>query len=208
MARCSLCSEQPARRFCPAKESRICPSCCGSRREVDIDCPSSCYFLIAGRAYEGDTREPDPDLVSVVQRLDRNFIHRRSAILNAVCLEVMEERKFAPWLVDTDVIETLKSLAATMNTLESGIYYETVPESSIQASLFRRLKTLLDGVLQPQGPMELLKVSEVVEVLNFLTVTATVNANSRPRSRQYLDLLNSMAEKAAPERRTGSLIIP
>jgi hypothetical protein len=121
---------------------------------------------------------------------------------------VIEEWKSAPWLVDTDVIEAFKSLTATMNTLASGIYYETLPESSVQASLCRHLKTLFEELMQPQNSGESLKVSDVIEILKFLTVSATVHANSRPRSRQYLDLLNTMAVQAAPERRTGSLIIP
>jgi len=163
---------------------------------------------MAGRAYEDDKRNPDPELAAAVQALDQGFVYRRTPVLNAVCLAVIEERKSAPWLVDTDVIEAFKSLTATMKTLASGIYYETLPESSIQASLCRRLRILFDELMQPQNSADLLKVSDVIEVLNFLTVSATVNANSRPRSRQYLDLLNTMAVQAAPERRTGSLIIP
>jgi hypothetical protein len=163
---------------------------------------------LAGRAYEDDKRDPDPELAAVVRGLDQGFIHRRSPVLNAVCLELIEERKSAPWLVDTDVIEAFKSLTATMKTLASGIYYETLPESAIQASLCRRLRILFDELMQPQNSADSLKVSDVIEILHFLTVSATVNANSRPRSRQYLDLLNSLAEQAEPERRTGSLILP
>jgi len=208
MARCSLCSEHPAKRFCPAKETRICASCCGSKREVEIDCPSSCYYLVAGRAYEGDQRVPDPELVLHVQRLGERFVDRRSHILSAVCSAIVEERISSPWLVDTDVIEAFKSLNTTMKTLASGIYYETLPESSVQASLFRRLKTLFDEFMQPQMSENMLKASDVVDVLNFLTVSATLNANSRPRSRQYLDFLNSMAPPKSAERQTGNLIIP
>ena len=208
MARCSLCSEHPAKRYCPAKEVRICASCCGSKREVEIDCPSSCYYLIAGRAYEGDQRIPDPDLVLLVQRLGERFVDRQSHILSAVCSEIVEERKSSSWLTDTDVIETFKSLIATMKTLASGIYYETLPESSVQASLFRRLKRLFDEFMQPQMSEKMLKPTDVIDVLSFLSVSATLNANSRPRSRQYLDFLNSMAPQNSPERQTGNLIIP
>src|SRR5215813_14698959 len=90
MARCPLCSERPAKRFCSAKNSKICPVCCGSRREVDIDCPSSCYFLQAGRAYENDQRVPDPELAAAVQHLDKGFIYRHSLILNGVCHTIHE----------------------------------------------------------------------------------------------------------------------
>jgi hypothetical protein len=165
---------------------------------------------MAGRAYEGDKRTPDPQLVSTVQAFDRNFLYRHTPVLNMVSLAIHEERVTAPWLLDTDVIEVLKDLVKTMKTLSSGIYYESLPEIAVQISLFHRLKQLLDGFMQPQpqGLEESLKISDVIDLLNFLTLTATVNSNSRPRSRQYLDLLNSMAEQAAPEKRAGNLIVP
>jgi hypothetical protein len=97
-----------------------------------------------------------------------------------------------------------------MKTLSSGIYYESLPESVVRVSLFHRLKRLFDGFMQPQ-PHSLeqsLKISDAIDVLTFLTYVATVNSNSRPRSRQYLDLLNDMAEQTAPEKRAGNLIAP
>jgi len=210
MARCPLCSERPAKRFCPAKETRICSICCGSRREVDIDCPGSCYHLRAGRVYESDRRNPDPQLESAVQKFDKTFTHRHTPVLNAVSLAICEERAASHWLLDTDVIEVLKDLTRTMTTLSSGIYYESLPESIVQVSLFHRLKQLFDGFMQPQTRTleQSLKVSDAIDVLTFLTYVATVNSNSRPRSRQYLDLLNNMAEQAAQEKRAGNLIVP
>ena len=207
MARCPLCSERPAKRFCPAKETRICSKCCGSRREVDIDCPGSCHHLMAGRVYESDRRTPDPQLESAVQKFDKTFTYRHTPVLNAVCLAICEERAETPWLLDTDVIEVLKDLTRTMKTLSSGIYYESLPASGVQVSLFHRLKRLFDGFMQPQ-PQSLeqsLKLSDVIDVLTFLTYVATVNSNSRPRSRQYLDLLTDMAKQTVL---AGNLIAP
>jgi hypothetical protein len=210
MARCPLCSERPAKRFCPAKETHICSVCCGSRREVDIDCPSSCHHLQASRFYEGDGRVPDPQLASAVQKFDKTFTYRHNPVLNAICFAICEERTATPWLLDTDVIEVFKDLAKTMKTLSSGIYYESLPESIVGVALFHRLKRLFDDFMQPQPQMleESLKVSDAIDVLTFLTYFATVNSNKRPRSRQYLDLLSNMADQAAQEKRAGNLILP
>jgi len=60
----------------------------------------------------------------------------------------------------------------------------------------------------PANLEQSLKVSDAVDVLNFLTFAATVNSNSRPRSRQYLDLLNTMLEQAEPVKQAPSLIVP
>jgi hypothetical protein len=165
---------------------------------------------MAGRVYESDRRIPDPQLESVVQKFDKSFTYRHTPILNAVCLAICEERMATPWLLDTDVIEVLKNLSKTMTTLSAGIYYESLPESAVQVSLFHRLKQLFNGFMQPQ-PQSLepsLKVSDTIDVLTFLAYFATVNSNSRPRSRQYLDLLHAMAEQTAQENRAGNIIVP
>jgi hypothetical protein len=165
---------------------------------------------MAGRAYESDRRTPDPQLESAVQKFDKAFTYRHTPVLNAVCLAICDERAAAPWLFDTDVIEVLKDLTRTMKTLSSGIYYESLPESVVRVSLFHRLKRLFDGFIQPQPQIleQSLKISDAIDILTFLTYVATVNSNSRPRSRQYLDLLNNMAEQTAQEKRAGNLIAP
>jgi len=164
---------------------------------------------MAGRVYESDRRTPDPQLEAAVQRFDKSFIYRHTSILNAVCLAICEARAVSPWLVDTDVIEVFRSLEKTMKTLASGIYYESLPDGAVRVSLFQRLKQVLDGFTQPQPQTieQSLKVSDAVDVLTFLTYVATVNSNSRPRSRQYLDLLNTMAAQGAPERPAGNIIV-
>jgi hypothetical protein len=165
---------------------------------------------MAGRIYESDRRVPDPQLETAAQKFDKSFIYRHTPLLNTVCLAIYEERTVSPWLVDTDVIEVFKDLAKTMKTLSSGIYYESLPEGVAQVSLFHRLKQLFDGFMvpQPQNLDQSLTVSAAIDVLTFLTYVATVNSNSRPRSRQYLDLLNNMADQTAPEKRAGNLIVP
>jgi hypothetical protein len=165
---------------------------------------------MASRVYESDGRIPDLQLESAVQRFDKTFTYRHTPVLNAVCFAICEERTATPWLLDTDVIEVFKDLVKTMKTLSSGIYYESLPESVVRAALFHRLKKLFDEFMQAQPQMleHSLKVSDAIDVLTFLTYFATVNSNSRPRSRQYLDLLSNMAEQAAQEKRAGNLIVP
>ncbi len=44
---CPICEKRKAARFCPAKGEKICAVCCGTEREVTIDCPSDCAYLLA-----------------------------------------------------------------------------------------------------------------------------------------------------------------
>ena len=207
MARCPLCSERSGKRYCPAKESQICAICCGSKREIEIDCPSSCVHLQAGRSYEAEKRVPDPQLAAEVEKYDDAFVYRFSPILDAISKSVAEERVNSPWLVDNDVIEVYQSLNTTVKTLSSGIYYESLPDGPVRLSLFRRLKSLLDHMMQPVADLPSLNAFEAVDVMNFLTLAAQMNSSMRPRSRRYLDWLSSMARASSPEQSSG-LIIP
>ena len=210
MARCPLCSERSGKRYCPAKGSQICAVCCGTKREVEIDCPASCPHLIAGRSYEAEKRVPDPELARRVEKYSNDFVYKYSPILDAISRSVVEERVQSPWLVDNDVIEVYKSLASTMKTLSSGIYYESLPEGSVRISLFKRLKTQLDELMQPSpsAARRALKVSEAVDVLDFLSFAAQANSSVRPKSRRYLDWLTSMSGLTPSTEQSSGLILP
>jgi hypothetical protein len=210
MARCPLCSERPGKRYCPAKADQICAVCCGTKREVEIDCPSSCPHLIAGRSYEAEKRIPDPELAQKVEKYSNDFVYRYAPILDEISRSVVEERLQSPWLVDNDVVEVYKSLSATMKTLSSGIYYETLPDGPVRISLFRRLKAKLDELMQPSADADkrILKVTEAVDVLDFLTVAVQANSSVRPKSRRYLDWLAQMSGLSPASEQTSGLILP
>src|SRR5271167_3804570 len=46
---CAICEIRKEKRFCPAIHGRICPQCCGEQREVTLDCPSDCPYLLQAR---------------------------------------------------------------------------------------------------------------------------------------------------------------
>jgi hypothetical protein len=209
MARCPLCSGRPGKRYCPAKEVQICAVCCGTKREIEIECPGSCPHLQAGRSYESEKRLPEAQVTARLQQFDNAFIERTSWVLDAISRSVLEERLSSAWLVDTDVIEAYNSLAATMKTLSSGIYYESLPEGPVRLALFRRVKAVLDELLQPDPARArpTLKVSDAVETLEFLALAAEMNSSGRPRSRQYLDWLVTMFASRQAAQPSG-LILP
>ena len=178
-----------------------------------MDCPGTCPHLQAGRAYEAEKRTLDPDLLARVQPLGDDFILKFSPIMDALSIGVVEEYQTSQWLVDNDVIEVYKALGSTLKTLDSGIHYESLPEGSVRVSLYRRLKESVDQFMRPQGDgSRILRVSEAVQVMDFLVFAATVNSNPRPKSRQYLDWITGMAAtRVVPEQqtnRTSRLIVP
>jgi hypothetical protein len=209
MATCPLCSTRPSKRYCPAKNLQICAVCCGTKREIEIDCPSSCVYLKASRSYEAEKPIIDPELVAKIRKYDDTFISRFHHVLMVINGTVVEERMNSSWLVDNDVIEVYKALASTMRTLSSGIYYESLPEGTVRLSLFRRLKDTVDALMKPDPASDrpVLKASEAVDILDFVTFAAQMNSSVRPRSRRYLDWLADTFGYPQPQQSSG-LIIP
>jgi hypothetical protein len=184
--------------------------CCGTKREVEIDCPSHCFYLKAARSYEAEKRLPDPELAAKIRRYSHDFFNRYSPVLEIISRSVVEERIQSSWLVDNDVIEVYKALSATMKTLSSGIHYESLPEGPVRISLYRRLHALLEELMQPQAEVHrnALKVSEAVNVLDFLTYAAQANSSIRPKSRRYLDWITGATAGSSPPEQSSGLIVP
>ena len=116
-------------------------------------------------------------------------MERYYLVLDAVTQAVIDEHLASKELVDSDVIEVFNALKATMKTLSSGIYYESLPEGLPRLSLFRRLKSVLDELMQPDpsATRMMLKATEAVDVLDFMSIAAQANSSVRPKSRRYLD---------------------
>ncbi len=57
MAKCGSCAARKGKRNCPALGAVICPECCGSKRQRQIDCPSDCFFLGKSREYFTDRQQ-------------------------------------------------------------------------------------------------------------------------------------------------------
>ena len=207
---CPLCSHRQGKRYCPAVAEQICTVCCGTKREIEIDCPSSCSYLKASRTYESEKPIPDPQVGAKVHNYDERFVQRHQPILDALTNSVLEERMASPWLVDNDVIEVFRSLSVTMKTLSSGIYYESLPQTPVRLSLFRRLKSVLDEFMKPDpgAARNALKVTEAIEVLDFLTLVAQASSSVRPKSRRYLDWLGERFGVLPPAVQSSGIILP
>ena len=64
---CPLCNRRRARRSCPALGKQICAVCCGTKRQVEITCPSDCSYL------QSSTVHP-PAVIQRRQERDLRFL--------------------------------------------------------------------------------------------------------------------------------------
>src|ERR1700740_751737 len=55
---CPICEKRRAERYCPAKGEKICAIDCGTDREVTIDCPIDCSYLVTAHRWEQSHPKP------------------------------------------------------------------------------------------------------------------------------------------------------
>ncbi len=199
---CPLCDKRPAKRWCPAKGERICALCCGAEREVTIECPADCVYLLAARRYEAEHRKPLPpeEVPYPDVEFSPHVIHELRPVVSGLGLQILNVARENPPMVDADVIAGLSRLAETYRTLAAGLYYEKPPEASHAREVYTKLAEFVAEVKQQQAGgagFATLKDSSVFHLLVFLLRVAKHNTNGRPRSRAFLDFLRAQYPKDA-----------
>lgn len=197
---CPICNKRKAKRFCPARGDSICTICCGTEREVTIDCPADCPHLVASRKFDGGRHQVDRTKVPFSDvRISHEFAQLRAPLVMALLTSIWRYSREHRQLVDTDAIASLQALAESYRTLSSGLYYEKPPDYLYQRELYQELKAALEEFqrveTQRQG-LVTIRNSDIRDVLIYLTQLGALRANGRPKGRAFLDLVRM---HAAPE---------
>ena len=80
---CAICDIRKEKRFCPAVHGRICALCCGTEREVTLDCPSDCVYLQQARRHEGPHTLEDLDQAALFPKIEvrDQVLYERESLL-------------------------------------------------------------------------------------------------------------------------------
>ena len=208
---CPICEKRKAVRFCPAKGEKICTVCCGTEREVSIDCPADCTYLIAAHRYEDEHQRSLPaDTPLLDVKMPQDLMHTHKQLMTAIAFSVAKLCAARPAATDVDVLASLQALAETYKTLDSGILYEKPPDGPLPRELYTALAAYLAEVktrLAGQATSALLADRDIFHLLVFLYHMGLVRTNGRPRSRRYLEFLRSQFPQAPELKREESRII-
>ena len=208
---CPICEKRKAERFCPAKGEKICAVCCGTEREVTIDCPADCSYLVAAHRYENEHQRTLPaDTPLLDEKIPQDTVYTHQQLMAALAFSIAKFCAVQPAATDADVISALEALAQTYKTLSSGIIYEKPPEAPLPRELYAALITLLSEVKKQQAEQAnsaSLKDSEVFYLLVFLYRMGLLRTNGRPRSRRFIEFLRGQFPKAPELKREESRII-
>jgi hypothetical protein len=167
MPLCPVCSRKKARRFCPARREDICATCCGTKRLVEINCPSDCPYLQSAERHPAAAvkRQQEHDFSALAATID----HLSEGQLQLFLLVQSLIARFTPTgfapLVDADVADAAASLAATYETASRGVLYEHQATSTVAESLRRELRTLLAEVGKDGGSRFEREAAEVLRAI-------------------------------------------
>ncbi len=190
---CTLCETRKEKRFCPALHARICAACCGTHRELTLDCPSNCTYLKQAREYDRCRPElfEDERWFAHVQ-VDEDLLDAHSFLLEDLVESLAQSAWANSTLRDRDVIEALTALGRSFETrANSGLHYEPTRPSLAQQALIQQLREVI-GDYDQEG-RELgdthLPDSDALKALVFVLRLALDRSSGRPLSRGFLDFL-------------------
>jgi len=209
---CRICERRKPSRYCPARGEAICTICCGTEREVTLDCPHDCIYLVRAREQEEEHRAPVPpaELPFPGVELPTGVLDLNRMLLATIGTAILGFTTEAPRLSDPDVAAALGALAETYRTLTSGLYYEKPPEGGPARELYARLREAVEQLKKDQlarAALPVTKESDVLYITVFLARVLRVRSNGRPRCRAFLDFLRSQFPQAAPAEKEASRII-
>jgi len=206
---CTLCETRREKRFCPALHARICAACCGTHRELVLDCPSDCSYLKQAREYGRFRPEllEDERWFAQVQ-VEEDFLDAHPLLLEDLVENIRQSALANTSLRDRDVIEALAALVRSFETrVKSGLHYEPTGPSLAQQALMQQLRDVIADYDQENqevgGPQ--LHDNDTLKALVFVLRLALDRSSGRPLSRGFLDFLRTEFMKG--ENNTQSRIV-
>jgi hypothetical protein len=192
--------------------------CCGTKRLVEIRCPSDCTYLRASHTHPPavERRQRERDLVFLWPRLEPLPATSQQLVI-ALQEAILTYRPSAlPALEDRDVSEAAGSLAATLETAARGLIYEHAPASLPAQRLMAALKEQLRAATKEMGGSETER--HAAQALRAIASAATEARTALDGGeRAYLDLIERVGRRARDESGAapvieqspkGGLIIP
>src|SRR5581483_9598195 len=105
---CAICETRRPRRFCPGVRGDICSICCGTEREVTVDCPFECEYLQEARRHDKPVPLDVEHLPNRDIRITQEWVEKHSELLTFVAGAVFAGAMQTQGAIDFDVREALE----------------------------------------------------------------------------------------------------
>ena len=187
---CRICERRRPKRYCPGVSGDICPICCGTEREVTVNCPLDCPYLREARKHDPlpdvDPRTfPNTDI-----RVDEEFLRKNEPLLILIASSIARAALQTAGVVDNDVKDALDALVRTWRTLHSGLIVDARPDNMVAGRLYGAVQDTVVEIRERLGEdAPKLRDADVLGVLAFLQRMEIQHNNGRPKGRAFIDFL-------------------
>jgi len=201
---CAICDQRKEKRFCPAVHGKICPVCCGTEREVTLDCPSECPWLQQARKNENAEHLRELDRAALMPEVDvpEQFLYQQEPLLGGLSFAIAKAARADRSVFDRDIIQALTSVAKRYETLvSSGLIVEQNTTDLVQQAIAGELEKMVGeyrGLETKQLGYSRLRDSDVLKAFVFLLRLALGRTSGRPKSRAFLDFLYAQFPEKSP----------
>jgi hypothetical protein len=210
---CAICHTRRPRRFCLGVQGEICSLCCGTERENTVNCPLDCEYLREAHRHEKPIPIDPETLPNRDIEVSEKFLENNEEFLIAVASSLAHAALLTPAVIDYDIREALDAAIRTQRTLQSGLYYETLPANPLAAGLVRALQEAIAEFLKDEFErlgIHKTRPSVALGLLVFLQHFELSLNNGRRYGRAYLDALADFYEVEPDDEppETSSLLLP
>jgi hypothetical protein len=210
---CAICHQRRERRFCPALHERICAVCCGTEREVTLDCPSDCVYLRQAREHEKPRTLEELDQAALFPQVEvrEALLYEREPLLVGLSYGLAKVARADRAIRDRDALEAVAQLAATYaRRVDSGLVYEPRSANPAQQAIVDELHKMIAEYVElearhmertPGGST--LRDSEALQILVFILRMGQMRTSGRPRSRAFLESL----QERFPQKQESRIVV-
>jgi hypothetical protein len=192
MELCRICETRKPKRACPGVGGDICALCCGAEREMTVDCPLDCEYLMEARRHEAPP-EVNPDAFPNSDiRINDEFIRDNQPLMLFAARALLESAENSSRATDNDVREAVDAMIRTYRTASSGLIYETRPSNPYAVGVQHLWTSGLEAFRQRMREslgITTIRDSDVLRALVFLQRLLIQHNNGRRRGRAFLSFL-------------------
>ena len=196
---CPLCQRRPTKRACPALQREICPTCCATKRLVEISCPDDCRFLESGQRHPAAVvkRQIDKDVAVLMSSLGRLSEQQLQLFFVLQSIILAYKPDGLARVLDSDVAQATGALAQSLETASRGLIYDEATASAIAEGLRKELRQVVDEVAKSGGARAEREVAVVLRGIERGARHEGGLLDAQPTA--YLDLAGRVLQQGSPK---------
>jgi hypothetical protein len=190
----------------------ICSICCGTEREVTVACPLDCEYLKVARKHDKPVAIDPQQIPNRDIRVTEQMLEQNEVLVGFLGTVLVRAELDTPGAADADMREALGALVRTYRTLQSGVYYESLPTNPLAARIYEMVQRESAGFRrhETETGMSRTRDSDVLACLVFFERLELEYNNGRSKGRAFVSaLMEFYGGGLSPSSPAGSsLIVP